>query len=86
MCHECGMQVEEIIERLEGSTRAALKLGLKRQAIEQWRARGRIPPIHVPRVAHALGVAPEVVWPALAVSPPPPPLSSHQSEAQQVAA
>lgn len=64
------MDLNEIIGRLGGPAKAAEVLGLKRTTVAMWRAKGAIPPRHVPRVARALGVPPETVWPDLA--PPPP--------------
>lgn len=64
------MMVTDIIEKLGGASAAAVRLGQKRTTILQWRARGRVPPKHVPAVAKALGVAPEIIWPALAARQP----------------
>lgn len=50
------MTVADIIERLGGATAAAVRLGRKRTAILQWRARGKLPPKHLWAVADALGV------------------------------
>lgn len=66
------MTVADIIARLGGASEAAERLGLKRTAILQWRARGQVPPRHVPAVAQALGVAAQEVWPALAAPAPTP--------------
>ena len=63
------MMVTDVIERLGGASAAAVRLGLKRTAILQWRTRGCVPPRHVPAVAKALGVPAEMVWPALAAQP-----------------
>jgi len=64
------MNVVDIIERLGGTTEAAAKLRLKRQAVGMWRRRGAIPPCHVPAVARALGVPAETIWPELAAPQP----------------
>jgi DNA-binding transcriptional regulator YdaS (Cro superfamily) len=63
------MTVADIIERLGGATAAAQALRLNRTAVLQWRARGQVPPRHVPAVAKALGVPAEAVWPDLAPQP-----------------
>lgn len=61
-----AMDIEQIIDALGGGTRASGRLGLKRTTLLMWRARGRIPPQHVPLVARVLGVDPCAIWPELA--------------------
>lgn len=62
------MGIDEIIRRLGGDTKAASLLGVKRTAVAMWKHSGQLPPKHVPGVARALGVRPEVIWPELAAT------------------
>jgi len=64
------MTVAHIIADLGGASAAALRLGVKRTTLLQWRARGQVPAKHVWRVAQALGVPPESIRPDLAAPQP----------------
>lgn len=66
------MNVADIIADLGGPVEAARKLGLKRSTVSMWKVAGRVPPRHVPKVATALGVPAEMVWPALQTQAAPP--------------
>lgn len=64
-----AMKVTDIINHLGGAATAAQTLGQNRTTVCMWRAKGRLPPRHVPAVAAALGVPAEAVWPATIPQP-----------------